>query len=51
MFKTIKIQEETHSKLKMLGSKSETFDNIIKRLLQQNIYIKQDDSYCKKGDN
>lgn len=31
--KTLKISEETHRKLKLLGNKGETFDDIIRRLL------------------
>lgn len=33
MKKTLKISEETHKRLKNLGSKGETFDDIIRRLL------------------
>lgn len=33
MKKTLKISEETHGRLKRLGRKGETFDDIIKRLL------------------
>ena len=33
MKKTLKISEETHRRLKRLGRKGETFDDIIKRLL------------------
>ncbi|KXA96079.1 hypothetical protein AKJ37_06065 [candidate division MSBL1 archaeon SCGC-AAA259I09] len=33
MKKTIKINEETHRRLKSLGKKGETFDDIIRRLL------------------
>lgn len=31
--KTLKISEETHERLKSLGNKGETFDDIIRRLL------------------
>ena len=33
MNKTLKISEETHKRLKRLGRKGETFDDIIRRLL------------------
>ena len=33
MMKTIRVKEETHSKLSHLGLKSETFDDIIRRLI------------------
>lgn len=33
MKKTLKISEETHGRLKRLGRKGETFDDIIRRLL------------------
>lgn len=33
MNKTLKINEETHRRLKRLGRKGETFDDIIRRLL------------------
>ncbi len=33
MKKTLKISEEAHERLKRLGRKGETFDDIIKRLL------------------
>ena len=32
--KTLKITEETHRKLKALGNKDESFDDVIKRLLE-----------------
>lgn len=34
-FKIIKVSPETHQSLLKLGSKSETFDDIIKRLIQE----------------
>jgi len=33
MIKTIKIEESTHKKLEAIGNKSETFDDIINKLL------------------
>jgi len=33
--KIIKVEEETHKRLKEIGSKGETFDEIIKRLLDR----------------
>ena len=33
MVKTIKIQDKTHERLENIGTKSETFDDIINKLL------------------
>ena len=35
MIKTLKIQEETHKMLEDLGKKNESFDQIIKRLIEE----------------
>ena len=42
MIKTMKINEETHTKLSSLGKKGDTFDNIINKLI---------DFYKKKNGN
>ena len=40
MYKLIRISEETHARLKELGKKDESFDDIISRLI---------DSYTERG--
>lgn len=39
MLKTLKIKEKTHLRLKNLGKKGETFDEIITRILDNQVLL------------
>ena len=45
VFKSIKISDETHKKLESIGKVKETFDDVIKRLLDN--YSKEKDSLLR----
>jgi len=37
--KTVKISEKTHSRLEVIGSKGQTFDDVINDLLNETVFI------------
>ena len=45
VFKSVKISDETHKKLQSIGKVKETFDDVIKRLLDN--YSKEKDSLMR----